>query len=307
MSDDSNINLPPVSVIVPVYNSSERVADLLDSLLSQDYPKELYEVIVVDNGSTDDTVIAVEKYPFVTLLHETETQSSYAARNTGIRAAKHKLLAFTDADCIASRQWLRQGVETLIKEDADLVGGNIEFTLSQKPTNAELYDSITYLNTKASVEQDSSAATANLFTKLEVFEKTELFPEVRSGGDYLWTTNAVKNGFKIAYGPQATVKHPARGLGELLGKCLRIGTGNAHRRFKEGHTLAHEIPYTVWNMIFTGVPIAYVDNNIETRGNELIKNKRTSMLFMSYLCRLSSRLGSLTETLKILFGIVKPK
>ena len=107
MSDDNNINLPLISVIVPVYNSSGCIAELIGSLLDQDYPKELYEVIVVDNNSSDDTVSIIEKHPFVTLLRETETQSSYAARNTGIKAANHALLAFTDADCVATEQWLR--------------------------------------------------------------------------------------------------------------------------------------------------------------------------------------------------------
>jgi len=305
MSDESHTNLPAVSIIVPVYNCSGSITALIESLLDQDYPRDLYEVILVDNNSSDNTARMIEQYP-IKLLRENDIQSSYAARNKGIKEAKHDYLAFTDADCIPNQQWLSSGISTLIRESADLVGGNIEFILPEKPTNAQLYDSITHLNTKAYVNEKSSAPTANLFTRSDVFEKTSLFPEVKSGGDYSWTNNAVKKGFKIVYAPDAIVKHPARKLNELLKKCRRIGAGDTHIRLKK-ETLLHEIPYTLYNLVFTGIPVSSVDNNIRQNGSDLIKKKRTNMLLIAYLCRLSSRFGAFLETIKILLGIVKPK
>jgi glycosyltransferase AglE len=305
MSDESHTNLPAVSIIVPVYNCSESITALIESLLDQEYPKNLYEVILVDNNSSDNTPRTIEQYP-VKLLHENNIQSSYAARNKGIKAAKYDYLAFTDADCIPNRKWLSSGISTLIRESADLAGGNIEFIFPEKPTNAQLYDSITHLNTKAYVNKNSSAPTANLFTRSDVFEKTSLFPEVKSGGDYSWTNNAVKKGFKIVYAPDATVKHPARKLGQLLKKRHRIGAGDTHIRLKK-ETLLHEIFYTLYNLVFTGIPISFIDDNIKQNGSDLVKQKRTNMLLIAYLCRLSSRFGAFLETIKILFGIVKPK
>jgi len=305
MSDENHINLPAVSVIVPVYNCSEYITALIEAILNQQYPKDLYEVIVVDNNSSDNTAQIVERYP-VKLLRENNIQSSYAARNKGIKTAKHNYLAFTDADCIPNQKWLSSGISTLIRESADLAGGNIEFIFREKPTNAQLYDSITYLNSKNFVEQSSAAPTANLFTTKNVFEKNGMFPEVKSGGDYTWTNNVVKKGFKIVYAPDATVKHPARKLGELLKKCRRIGAGEAHIRLRN-ETILHEIPYTLYNFIFTGIPVSFVDDNIRKNGSDLVKQKRMNMLLIAYLCRLSSRFGALTETLKISFGIVKAK
>jgi glycosyltransferase involved in cell wall biosynthesis len=98
---------PFVSIIVPVYNGSRTIDALLSSLLALDYPADRHEILVVDNKSTDDTRERIQRYP-VTLLEETEIQSSYAARNRGIEAAKGEILAFTDADCVVEPTWLKR-------------------------------------------------------------------------------------------------------------------------------------------------------------------------------------------------------
>lgn len=98
---------PFVSIIVPVYNGRRTIDALLTSLLALDYPADRHEILIVDNKSTDDTRERIQRYP-VTLLEETEIQSSYAARNRGIEAAKGEILAFTDADCVVEPTWLKR-------------------------------------------------------------------------------------------------------------------------------------------------------------------------------------------------------
>jgi glycosyltransferase involved in cell wall biosynthesis len=98
---------PMVSIVVPVYNGGRTIEALLRSLTALEYPEERYEIIVVDNNSIDDTPRRVEKYP-ARLLCERRVQSSYAARNTGVRAARGEIIAFIDADCTASPGWLKQ-------------------------------------------------------------------------------------------------------------------------------------------------------------------------------------------------------
>lgn len=97
---------PFVSVVVPVFNGAKIIEDLLLSLLALDYPAERHEIIVVDNGSTDHTRQIVERYP-VRLLEERETRGPAAARNKGITHARGDIVAFTDADCVADRDWLK--------------------------------------------------------------------------------------------------------------------------------------------------------------------------------------------------------
>src|SRR4051794_2667993 len=87
----------------------------LEAVAAQDYPQEVTEVIVVDNGSTDDTRAVVAAYG-VTLLIESEIRTSYAARNRGIRHARGEFVAFLDSDCVAAPEWLSQLVSVFDDE-----------------------------------------------------------------------------------------------------------------------------------------------------------------------------------------------
>jgi glycosyltransferase involved in cell wall biosynthesis len=88
--------LPTVSIIIPVYNASKYIVRALNSVKGQTFVS--YEVIVVDDGSTDDSVIKVQKHPLnVKLIKQTNGGAS-SARNVGIKAAKGKYIAFLDSD-----------------------------------------------------------------------------------------------------------------------------------------------------------------------------------------------------------------
>jgi len=95
-----------ISVVVPLFNEERYLAACLQSLLSQTYPKDRYEVIVVDNGSTDASYAIAEQYPQIKLLLEPE-RGSYVARNRGIAEANGAIIAFIDPDCLPSKDWLQ--------------------------------------------------------------------------------------------------------------------------------------------------------------------------------------------------------
>jgi len=116
-------DLPSISVIVPVCNGRQTIVSCLESLLAQEYPQDRYEIIIVDNNSSDGTVEIVKTYP-VQLLVERK-QSAHAARNTGIQHAGGELIAFTDADCIAESRWLSELVRPFVEEDTVGVAGRI--------------------------------------------------------------------------------------------------------------------------------------------------------------------------------------
>jgi len=94
-----------VSVVVPFYNGGDVLGACLDALLCQNIPRDQYEIVAVDDGSTDGSA-AVVKRKGVRLLQQ-ENRGAPAARNTGIDAATGEWVAFTDADCVPSRGWLR--------------------------------------------------------------------------------------------------------------------------------------------------------------------------------------------------------
>lgn len=94
-----------ISVIVPVRNSIAWLEQVVDALLAQDYPRDGYEIILVDNGSSDGSREWLAGRSGIRVLDEPE-RGSYAARNRGLRHARGDILAFTDSDCFAEPGWL---------------------------------------------------------------------------------------------------------------------------------------------------------------------------------------------------------
>ena len=223
-----------VSVIVPVLNASELIDEFLAALNNQTYKMYAFEIVVVDNGSTDDTVARIEKYPDVHLFQTNKT-GPYAARNLGIENAKGTILAFTDVNKIPDKNWIEAGVSLLIEKNADLAGGEITFDLGKKPSASNLYDSITFNNNRRFVLEERASATGNLFVKRSVFDQTGYFPEnIRSGMDIWWTRQAVKKGFKLIYAEQAIVICKPRNFSEVFKKAYRVGKTHPFNLVYEG-------------------------------------------------------------------------
>jgi glycosyltransferase involved in cell wall biosynthesis len=101
--------MPRVSVIIPVYNGAKFIAVTLDSILTQTFQD--FEVIVIDDGSTDNTAELVSRYRSPVKLIRNGRMGKSASRNTGIRAAKGQLIAFVDADDL----WMPQKLEVQIQ------------------------------------------------------------------------------------------------------------------------------------------------------------------------------------------------
>ena len=222
---------PFVAVIVPVYNDAERLAKCLQALERQTYPADRHEVLVVDNGSSEDIAPACRPFVRVRCLHEPKP-GSYAARNKGIACTEAEILAFTDSDCIPHRDWLENGVRRLIATpDCDLVGGNVTVFPKDRArrTAVELYESAFAFPQKRRIEESHWSVTANLFVRRRVIAAVGSFNDaLQSGGDAEWGRRASAAGQRITYAEEARVDHPARAsLGELLSKARRVGGGAA--------------------------------------------------------------------------------
>lgn len=110
---------PRVSVVVAAHNAARTLEDCLSSLLKLDYPD--YEVIVVNDGSTDRTEAIMRGFPFVGIT--TPNQGVSAARNEGLRAATGEIVAYIDSDANADPDWLRYLATTYLKFPVAGVGG----------------------------------------------------------------------------------------------------------------------------------------------------------------------------------------
>ena len=218
-----------VSVIIPVLNNLEELTKTLAALEKQTYPKQLYEVIVVDNGSKQDLSTVVSQFKQAKLTYESQP-GSYIARNQGISIAQGEILAFTDSDCIPASDWLAQGVAQLRSiENCGLVAGKINFSYQnpQQPTIVELYDSSTFLNQKKYIEQLHYGATANLFTTKTVVKNVGNFnSSLKSGGDKEWGQRVHQHGYRLVYSANTCITHPARAsLSEIARKITRTRAG----------------------------------------------------------------------------------
>jgi glycosyltransferase involved in cell wall biosynthesis len=113
---ESKMNYPFISIIIPTLNEERHIVKCLESLKSQRYPGDRFEIIVVDNGSTDRTLNLCEKY--TESIHVLPGVNVSELRNYGAGKARGEIYAFIDGDCEADGNWLANAVKSLETERA---------------------------------------------------------------------------------------------------------------------------------------------------------------------------------------------
>jgi GT2 family glycosyltransferase len=213
---------PPVSIIVPHYNDLARLDTCLAAISLQTYPRELVEVVVADNASPCGEAAVVEVIAGRARLTVCAIKGAGPARNAGVAAASHGVLAFTDSDCLVDPGWLAAGVAAL--DGADLVGGRMKVSVRQpgRRSGAEAFEQVFGFDNRDYVLRQNFTVTANLFTRAKVFAAIGGF-RTEVSEDKEWCQRAVAAGHRIAYAPDAVVGHPARAdWAELRHKWERL-------------------------------------------------------------------------------------
>ncbi|WP_122088162.1 glycosyltransferase [Halalkalicoccus subterraneus] len=224
---------PAASVIVPVYNDPAGLDRTLSALVSQTYPD--YEVLVVDNGSTDDTPAVAADYesahPRVTLLVEDDIQGSYAARNRGIEHAHGDVLAFVDADMTVEDDWLSSALRAMDRREAAYMGCRVEI-IADRETTVARYNQLSGFPVESYVREHHYAPTCCLLVRRAVIEDVGPFDQTLvSGGDAEFGQRVHAAGYGIEYAPEVAMYHPAReSLRALTKKYVRVGRGIYQRR-----------------------------------------------------------------------------
>lgn len=117
-----NETMKKFSIIIPAWNEEEYVGAAIGASRAQDYPRDRFEIIVVDNNSADKTSMAARKAGADKVVLEPE-QGTNMARNRGVEEAEGEILAFLDADCIPPPEWLRHLEENLSKRGVAATSG----------------------------------------------------------------------------------------------------------------------------------------------------------------------------------------
>lgn len=198
---------PFISVVVTVYNREDTIGLCLEALLKQDYPREKFEIIVVDNNSADKTPELAKRYP-VRFYTEKRRGHSFAL-NEGVKRAKGEIIAFIDSDAVAAGDWLRNLIQGF---DDPSIGGFAGKILPYEAKNfIQRFQQDEYYNQERYFREFylPFAVGTNAAYKHEVFEKTGLF-DINLDGledmDFSWRMQE-KTSFRLKLNSPACVYH----------------------------------------------------------------------------------------------------
>ncbi|MBN1517906.1 glycosyltransferase [Candidatus Sumerlaeota bacterium] len=208
------MNLPTISLVIPVFRRPREIRRCLQGVKALNYPADRLEVLVVDNASGDETPDAVRAEGLAPLTEK--KPGAAAARNCGIRAAKHEIVVFTDSDCVPAPNWLRELVRPFADPQVGGVGGRI---IGASPEN--IYEE--YNERERILDQEEFLIrqgqfflpiiiTANAAYRREVLLETggfdEWFNVNAEDADLAWRVQWA--GHELRYAPEAAVIHHHR-------------------------------------------------------------------------------------------------
>lgn len=209
------------AIIIPHLNDSTRLHRCLEALVPQIGSEDGIELVIVDNGSSEDLSALQRVFPQARLCMES-TRGAAAARNRGVDETTAPLLFFLDCDVVPAPDWLERAFAAASR--SDLVGGRIDIFDETPPprTGAQAFEAVFAFDNKGYVEKKGFSVTANLLTRRDVFAAVGGF---RSGvsEDADWCFRARKQGYRLVYEENLRVSHPSRGdMAALIRKWRRL-------------------------------------------------------------------------------------
>jgi cellulose synthase/poly-beta-1,6-N-acetylglucosamine synthase-like glycosyltransferase len=223
---------PTVSIVIGIYNGETKIADCLTSLLAQNYPKDRFDIIVVENGSTDRTTEIVQQFP-VKLVHN-EARGLAPARNLGVSLSSAEIIATTDDDCTAPPDWLYELTRPFADPEVGGAGGQILAYRHPERTPVEQFSEehsplVNYIS--GSHEFLPHLCGAHAAYRRELILRIGGFnPKMLTGEDIdiSWRIQ-LETGKRIVYTPKAVIYHRHR--------STRLGLARLYRHYGLGEIL----------------------------------------------------------------------
>jgi lipopolysaccharide/colanic/teichoic acid biosynthesis glycosyltransferase/glycosyltransferase involved in cell wall biosynthesis len=212
-----------ISIIIPARNAEKTLEQCLVAVLDQKGIKDPYEVIVVDDGSTDQTEAIARRFAVQVLRLEGEGPAS--ARNAGADVARGEILLFTDADCEPTDTWISEMMRSF--EDPEVVGVRGAYKTRQRELTARFvqleyafkYKRMARLETIDFVDTYSAGYRREVFLENEGFNRSLLRNQ-----DQEFSFRLARKGYKMVFNPKAIVYHlHARTLGAYASRKFSIG------------------------------------------------------------------------------------
>ncbi len=236
-----------VSVIVPAYNAQDTIGQTLKALASQDY-QENFEIIVVDDGSSDQTVAAVRLFAQIRYAYQSNAGPA-AARNHGARLAQGDILAFTDSDCVPHKDWLSQLLQGFVTGDIAVVMGSYGIANSQNLLADCVYKEIVFRHKRLLPDFPNVFGSYNFCVKKNIFEQVGGFNvsyRYASGEDNDLSYKIIKAGGRVYFQREAFVDHyhPTR-IRKYLKEQFRHGLWRV-RMYMDHPFMVKGDGYTFW-------------------------------------------------------------
>jgi GT2 family glycosyltransferase len=285
---------PQISVIIPHFQDLGGLSLCLGALERQTLPAEQFEIIVADNDSPIGRQAVEDVLDGMARLVVVKDRGAGPARNGGVAQSSGKILAFIDSDCVASPQWLAEGIAAL--DDFDFAGGRVVVSVEREDrlTPTEAFERVFAFDFKDYIERKGFAGSGNLFVGRKVFDHVGGFSNGVSE-DVEWSRRAIGHGYRLGYAEKAIVAHPARrNWNELRAKWERINreTYALHRSAKGGRLR--------WMLRTMLLPASAVAHTPRVLVADALKSPRERVGALGILYR--SRLWRFRDALKLAFG-----
>jgi glycosyltransferase involved in cell wall biosynthesis len=213
-----------ISIIIPTFNSAKVLQKCIESLTNQTINGETYEVIVVDDGSTDETKEVVARYP-VRYIYQNNSGPA-VARNNGVNHAQGEIILFTDADCEPQSNWIEEMIKPM--DNPQVIGLKGAYKTRQKELIARLvqieyehkYERMNKFKYIDFIDTYSAGYRKDIFLRYGGFD--ERYPKA-SVEDQEFSFRLSHDGYKMVFNPDAIVyhRHSAR-LMDYLRKKYKI-------------------------------------------------------------------------------------
>lgn len=244
------------SIIIATYNRLEELKELISSVANFDFPKDQFELIISDDGSTDgtDKYIKNQTYDFACRYIFQENKGPGEARNHGMREAHGEYFIFIDSDCLIPSDYLAKIDRSIQENQWEAFGGPDDSHPSFSPLlKAINYSMTSFIGTGGTRGKSKSVAkffprSFNMGIHRKVFEKIGGMGGLRHGQDMDFSARIYRAGFKVGLIPDAVVYHKRRtNLRRFFKQIFNWGIAriNLGRKYEEMLKPVHFLPASI--------------------------------------------------------------
>ena len=264
---------PLLSIIIPTHNSEKYLHRCIHSLTSQSFSRNQFEIIVVDDGSSDNSV-EIAKRDGVDTVIETEPCNLAHARNLGVKNAIGTFFAFLDSDCEAKNGWVKNIIDKLQSLDA------ITGPVGNGNTNSSIAWAEYFIEFGAFHEKKKNSVVlflpgCNAACTKEAFSKALGFTDLRASEDVLLGQSLRKVGIKLIFCPEIRILHLCRTRMDQVSTNLNL----LGKYFVSTRREAPSLPYTFLTKNRMFVPLIFLGKIITTTQKAISAGKKREFIY----------------------------